>query len=800
MKKNKAHPIASANAFFVLHYAGWIVAAMILLTAVSFPLASKLQLKASFLDLLPSDHPSIRNLKTLTDEVGGTSFLIVVMESTDEESAEEAARLLTEMAPELQDVESVDNRGKSESIQKNQMLFLSLESLHALDAKVKEIIGFYRRKNNPFFVDLLNEEAPDISSWEPEPEAKVSRIGGFSSKEKDTFLRVVLLKPYHPLSEFEKSGRLFRDVEKAAAEIQKQVKYPVTFGLTGPYKTRYDEYMTIKSDLRKTGILTVVLILTLMFLFFRNRRVITIAFISLAAGIIWTCAFADLAVGYINVISGFLLSILVGLGIDFAIHFLVTFETKHKATVNIVRTLEGTYASIGEPSLTSALTTSIAFFSLTISQFQGIRDFGLIAGFGILFCFLVILYGLPSILILSHRFFKLQKFSENWPALKFPKTTRRSIYIILIAGVTLSLTSIYQIPKNRFEYNFKSLQEKGAPAIELAERIGDHFGVVLNPVALITPSHKRASELAGSINHYIEQHPDTTFDFAASIDAHIPKNQEEKVRILQKIDNVLEKQDRVIQTLEGDPADKIRELRDHLKATHFAYADIPEGIHNQYEGKDRDVSIVYVYPLKSIMDGQNAKRFIHELRDLKLPKDVIVSGEPVVYVDILNLLEQDMPRAMLISFCVVIVLLFIHFRSLFSVLWVLSPVLWGFLWMFGLAGLFHFKFNYINMVILPCILGVGIDNGIYIFHRYRIQKKKKFDEIIHMTGKAVILASLTTMAAFASLMTADHQGMATLGTVGFLGFACCLTTSVLFIPAMIEFFELQHWKTLGRDS
>ena len=791
----RRHPVARASALFVMRYAGWILAGMVLVSVLAFPFAARLKLKASFLDLLPPDAPSITHLKRLTHEVGGTSFLIVVIESAEEKTAQKAADLLSRQAQAFEAVESVDNRTSSDSFKNSKLLFLAVDSLHELDAKIDDIIGFHRRKNNPFFVDLLDESEPEFETENLRLEEKVSRIGGFSAKENDIFMRAVLLKPRHPLSDFKHSERLFRDVQNAANEIQESLDHSVTFGLTGSYKTRYDEYHVIQEDLKLTGFLAVTFVTILMFLFFKKIRVVLGAFLTLGIGIFWTCAFAAVSVGYLNVISAFLLAILFGLGIDFAIHFLVTFESERKAAHNTFRAVQNTYAVIGGPSLTSALTTSIAFFSLTISQFQGFRHFGLIAGVGILLCFLTVLYGLPSLLLMTEKTFNIRW--EQKRALEvIPKRRLGLIYAVLVAGMLFSIFSLSQVPKLHFEYNFKALQEKGAEAIVLAERIGDHFGVVLNPVALITPDRQRALELTQRINRYIESHPDTLFDFAASIGSHIPKHQDEKIALLQKMADTLERQDPIIQGLDRETQEKIQELQNQLKAKPFTYGDIPDGLRDQYEGKNRGVSIVYVYPNASIMDGQVAKHFIKELRDLHLPNDVVMAGEPVVYVDILNLLERDTPRAMMISFGVVILLLLIHFRCFSCVVLVLLPVLLGFLWLFGFAGMTRFSFNYMNMVILPSILGVGIDNGIYIFHRYQMEKKATLEEILTTTGKAVTLASLTTIAAFCSLMLARHQGMASLGKLGFMGFASCLLTSVIFIPAMIEFFEMKYWKMI----
>jgi len=214
----------------------------------------------------------------------------------------------------------------------------------------------------------------------------------------------------------------------------------------------------------------------------------------------------------------------------------------------------------------------------------------------------------------------------------------------------------------------------------------------------------------------------------------------------------------------------------------------------QYEGAQQNVSVVYVYPGSSLLDGNIAKKFVTELRSLDFAKGATLAGEPVIYADILFLLERDTPRAMGMCLGIVVLLLLIHFRNVRDVLWVLAPVFIGMSWIAGMAYFTGFKFNYLNVTILPSILGVGIDNGIHIFHRFKREKKATMKQIMHKTGQAVIMSSLTTVAAFGSLCLARHRGMASLGQLGVLGFTACLITSTMFIPALIELLAGQGKK------
>ena len=205
------HRLALFHANFIYRRAPWVLLAIALLTLISFPFASELRLKANLIDLLPEDMASVRQLYELTDLVGGTSFLIAAIESSDEETAREAATRFAKSAASFSDVDRVDNRTDIAAFQDRKLLFLTMDSLHQVDRHVRDLIGYYRRANNPFFIDLLDEDPPELDVDSLELEEKVHGIGGFAGKESNSFMRVILLKPGHPVSDFVSSERLFND-------------------------------------------------------------------------------------------------------------------------------------------------------------------------------------------------------------------------------------------------------------------------------------------------------------------------------------------------------------------------------------------------------------------------------------------------------------------------------------------------------------------------------------------------------------------------------------------------------------
>ncbi|HRK61141.1 MAG TPA: MMPL family transporter [Candidatus Omnitrophota bacterium] len=788
-----------SQARLINRYAFGILTALLFITIFLFPAAAKLKIKANFLSLLPASSQSVKSTEKLIDKIGGTSYIIVAVESEDEESAKLAAEKLASAAKSFEQVESADNRSSIPEYAKRHMLFFSLDSLKKFEKEIQSFIDYQRRKNSPFSLDLIQEDEPKVNADALDFEEKVYSIGAFPKNESGTVMRIVLIKPHFQVGDFVPSKRLFDRIDMAFADIARAMPKPVTHGITGPYKTRYDEYFTITQDLKLTTAVTVFLIAVCLFLGFRTLRSWALGFIPLAVGMVWMCAFATFAVGYLNLISGFLLGIMTGMGIDYSLHMLVELEEERSKTKSTFKAVERTIRSLAMPLFTTVLTTIIAFFTLTLSGFEGYRHFGLIAGVGLVLCAGTIFYGLPSLLVAGEKL-KLFRWKASPPRKHLREPRRGPVFALVGAGVIFSIICLFQLPRVQFEFNFTKLQERDAPAMDLAQRIGDHFGVVLNPVAILTPHRERAGEISDRIKAHVASSPQSHIDFSASLMTQVPRQQEEKIAVLVSIREKLDRYARLIQSLDKDARKKIADLREQLEPEILTLDRLPVSVTEQYEGKTGELSAVFVYPNQSIMDGRFAQKFVKEIQSLNLPADAELAGEPMIYVEILSMLERDTPRAVALSLLVIIVLLFVHFRNLGDVMWVLLPVLTGFLWMCGTAAMLGVHFNYMNMAILPCVLGVGIDSGVYIFHRYKKEKKSTMAQILDKTGKAVILSSMTTMSAFGSLFLAKHQGMSSMGALGFIGFGCCMLASVAFVPALMETLAMKYWRPFGHEA
>jgi predicted RND superfamily exporter protein len=103
-----------------------------------------------------------------------------------------------------------------------------------------------------------------------------------------------------------------------------------------------------------------------------------------------------------------------------------------------------------------------------------------------------------------------------------------------------------------------------------------------------------------------------------------------------------------------------------------------------------------------------------------------------------------------------------------------------------------------NVAILPMLLGLGIDFGIYMVHRVHRQSRQHVGEAVHLTGVAIGLSAFTTQLAFGTLALSQNQGLASVGVVTLLGLTACLLASLVTLPAAWHMWmtHLEHRQSL----
>jgi len=146
-------------------------------------------------------------------------------------------------------------------------------------------------------------------------------------------------------------------------------------------------------------------------------------------------------------------------------------------------------------------------------------------------------------------------------------------------------------------------------------------------------------------------------------------------------------------------------------------------------------------------------------------------------------MKRSYEQASLYAILIIVPLVFLDFRNLRDTFLAVLPLGLGMFQLFGLMGLLNVPLNAANIIALPLMLGMAIDNGVHIMHDFHGQRGRY--RMSHATAIAVVLDSVTTMVGFAVLMVADHRGLQGLGRVMTIGMACCLFSSLIILPAIL---------------
>jgi hopanoid biosynthesis associated RND transporter like protein HpnN len=236
--------------------------------------------------------------------------------------------------------------------------------------------------------------------------------------------------------------------------------------------------------------------------------------------------------------------------------------------------------------------------------------------------------------------------------------------------------------------------------------------------------------------------------------------------------------------LAGDLAADLHRLRDVSTPAPITLDDLPPALRERYIGKSGQW-LLQVFGKEredeSLWDFGPLERFTQQVRTI----DAEATGKPFGTVEGLRSMKEGFQWAGLYAFVAIVAVLLFDFRSPRRTLIALAPLAMGITMAVGILGLFGVPLNPANMIALPLILGVGVDNGVHVLHDYLAPKAEGRCALSRAIGRGVLVKALTTMIGFGTLMISRQPGLAGLGLCLTLGVACCMVSSLVFLPALL---------------
>jgi predicted RND superfamily exporter protein len=633
----------------------------------------------------------------------------------------------------------------------------------------------------------------------------------------------------------------------------------VAFGITGMHVVMRDEMHAGVDDTLRNLAIAILLILALFVISFRMWSGPLLAMLVLIVGITWDMGIAQLVVGRLNIITVMCSVILLGLGIDFAVHIISSYsELRHKGET-VDQAISKSFQKIGAGLLTGALTTAIAFLSITAIGSPAFKEFGFVTGAGIICCLLASLFLLPATIVAKEKLWSrlTKRAHPKRVDMEFRFLGRLSDIVTARPWITLVVTLVIvvalatQIPNARMNQNYMDLEPEGLESIRLQKEIAKRFHMSPDNMMAIYESIDEVNRIQDRLNSQpsvgmVESiasvlpskekqlrrlpHIREIHDAQEGLPGAVPIDPELLVEQLRRFsDNIIEISsmaytsglDRVFDKANefigldedgnqvginyaeqlADYIEKNAESIVHLEQYQRYFRDImqdqisemsstemitldmvPESYRERYVSENDSLFLMAFYSNKDVWDGLFTSPFIKTVVR-NVPN---ATGSPVFMREMVDAAKQEGLFAFGIALLSILLLLFIDFRSLKATLVALIPLFVSVVSLFGLMGLLDIKFTIINVIGFPLLMGIGIDDGVHIIHRFRIEGKHKLSYAMSSIGKAILLTSATTMLGFGSLVSSDYRGYIGLGLVVTIGIGLCFITSVVVLPAVLK--------------
>jgi hypothetical protein len=652
----------------------------------------------------------------------------------------------------------------------------------------------------------------------------------FTKEDKESFAQ--------NSNEVDTLRRLIDDVRRRHPETR--------IGLTGLPVIENDEMRSSNASMTAATVLSFVGVFLVLVVAFGRFRHSAMTMVALLLGMVWSCGLVTVTIGHMNILSLAFGSILLGLGIDYGIYYVAGYLQMRRSASSSAEALRQTAVNFAPSITTGAMTSAISFFMVGLTEFTGVAELGIIAGSGILLCWLAQMTVLPAMIQLSDA----RRPRENLPSpLNFnlplsPLFAKpRLVLALTLGGTVLLATGMRYL---WYDYNLLNMEPSGLESVELERRMLNQTNLsvsfALMTVKSIEEIQARKKQLQGrpTVDHVEEiaslfpsqldrkqpiieaihqrlallppsppQPPQLPVVPPAQLDAALagiqqfllaasgPADTIQRLGHLRQLLAQLPEQDyyrrmtAYQQATAGDLYQRLAMLQAVSNPQPPQTSDLPEGLVTRFIGKHGRF-LLKVYSKVDVWDMEGMAEFVRDVREV----DPEATGNPLQIYEASRHMKKSFEHAAWYTLLGIIPVVLFDFRRLSYVFYAALPMGAGLVQMFGLMGFLDIRLNPANMITLPFILGIGLENGVNIVHDFRRQGPR-YRRMSSATSVAVMINSLTTMVGFGALMIAQHQGLQSLGRALTIGMACCLFSS-LVLPNL--FCLLRQGRLAGQSE
>jgi hopanoid biosynthesis associated RND transporter like protein HpnN len=596
----------------------------------------------------------------------------------------------------------------------------------------------------------------------------------------------------------------------------------------------HEELDSVVRSASLAGVLALVMVVAVLYWALRSIRLLVASVFALLVGLIATAALAGVLVGHLNLLSVAFAVLYIGLGVDFILHICLRVKEGLGQGKDIDAAIAWTMRSIGASLVICTLTTAAGFYAFVPSRlFEGISELGLISGSGMFVSLIVSVTVLPATLAMIYRT-RHHNVRAN-AGLQVTSFAIRHARVVVISISVVVLLAAISLPRVYFDSNPVNLRDPNAESVvTLSELARDSDAAMLTMVGLFDASADVAmwADRFSALPEVRE---------VRSVETLVPQDQDEKLLLLddlafvlgpgfadvsysasrrvelvaaaEQLLGVLPDRDTASATqlrlraaaerfasqqpdggaeqssadqaaaldraLLGNLPEQLARLDLAMRAQPFGLDDLPMQLSERWVAED-GTQLLEIVPRDNIRENAAAAQFVSAVRGVMAE----ATGLPVVYDEAARVIVTSFRQALTYAVVAIAIILIVFLRSIRDCMIVLIPIFCAAVLTAGSTVWIGIPFNFANIIALPLLVGVGVDNAIHMLHR--LHNDSGTDDTAGSTSLAVFASGLTTIASFGNLAFSTHRGMATMGTLLTIGMIVMMVMTLVFLPALLR--------------